>query len=125
MGAKPSPTSGRVSIEILSGGALSKMKLRKRVSDRSRSEVGHVEVEPGQMRQQYVTLLVTHREIVAGTVIEIANPGEVHAVAVDKGARHHRDFRPPVAIVRGTDGDPPRQHDKKQRDRDGWHPPLA
>ena len=28
MGAKPSPTSGRVSIEMLSGGALSKMKLR-------------------------------------------------------------------------------------------------
>jgi hypothetical protein len=28
IGAKPSPTSGRVSMEILSGGLLSKMKLR-------------------------------------------------------------------------------------------------
>src|SRR5262249_21815592 len=28
MGAKPSPTSGRVSMEILGGGALSKMKLK-------------------------------------------------------------------------------------------------
>ena len=28
MGAKPSPTSGRVSMEMVSGGALSKMKLR-------------------------------------------------------------------------------------------------
>ena len=28
MGSKPSPTSGRVSMEMLSGGALSKMKLR-------------------------------------------------------------------------------------------------
>ena len=28
MGAKPSPTSGRVSIEMLNGSALSKMKLR-------------------------------------------------------------------------------------------------
>ena len=77
------------------------------------------------MRQLHLALFVAHREIIPGAVVEIANAGEAHAVAVDECPRHHRDFRPPGTIVRGTDGDPPGDHAEKQRDRDHGHAPLT
>ena len=71
------------------------------------------------MRQLHLALLVAHREIVPAAVVEVAHAGEAHAVAVDERPRHHRDFRPPMAIVRGRDGDPPR--DDTDEDQDQGH----
>ena len=116
MGSKPSSTSGRVSMEMLSGGALSKMKLRN-VSDQPLAPIRHVEIEAGQARQRHLALLIAHREVIPAAVVEVADPGDADAVAVDNHPRHHRDFRSPLAIVRGTDGDPPHDHAEKQRDR--------
>src|ERR1700733_1499346 len=62
-------------------------------------EVGHIEVEGDQVRQQNLPLLIAHREIIPGAVVEVADAGQAHEVAVDDGARHHGDFRPPVAVV--------------------------
>jgi hypothetical protein len=46
---------------------------------------------------------MAYREIIPGSMIEVANTGETHAVAVDECPWHHRDFRSPGTIVRGTE----------------------
>ena len=93
--------------------------------DRPLGEVRYVEVEGDEVRQQDFTLLVPHREIVAGAVVEIADARQAHAVAVDHGPRHDSHFRTPVAIVRGRNGDPPDDHAEKQHGRDDGHAPLT
>ena len=95
------------------------------MSDWPFGKVRYVEIERDQMRQQHVALLVTHREVVPGAVLEIADAGQVHVIAIDRGARHDRDFRSPVAIVRGTDGDPPSHNSEKQHDGQHGHATLA
>ena len=77
------------------------------------------------MRQQHLALLIAHREVVPAAVVEVAHAGDAHAVAIDDRPRHHRDFRPPVAIMRGRNGDPPRDHAEKQHDHDRGHAPPA
>jgi hypothetical protein len=95
----------------------------ERMPDRPFGKIGDVEVESGQVRQFQLTLLVAHREIVSGTIVEVADTGQVHAVAIDHSSRHDCDLRTPVAIVRGTDGDPPCNHAEKQHNRHHGHAP--
>ena len=61
-----------------------------------------------------LALLMTHREIIPAPVVEVTDTGEAHAVTVDDRPRHHGDLRPPVAIVRRGNSDPPRDDGEKQ-----------
>ena len=90
---------------------------QERVSDRPFGKIGHVEIEGFQVRQLHLALLVTHGEIVSAAIVEVADAGEAHAVAIDHRPRHYRDFRPPVAIVRGRMETHHRDHAEKQHDR--------
>ena len=74
----------------------------ERVSDRPLHEVGHVEIESDQVRQQHLALLIAHREIIPAAVVEIAHAGDAHAVAVDDGPRHRP--QPPGDQLRSCEG---------------------
>ena len=87
---------------------------QERVPDGAFHPERHVEVHAGQMRQRHFALLVARREVVPAPIVEIANAGDAHAVAVDDGVRHHRDVAAPIAVVRWQDGGPPRAHDEKE-----------
>jgi hypothetical protein len=95
------------------------------MSDWPLGKVGYVEIERDQVRQQHVALLVTNREVIPGAVLKVADAGQVHVIALDRGARHDGDFRSPVAIVRGMDGDPPSHDSEKQHDGQHGHATLA
>ena len=75
-------------------------------------------------RQPHLALLIAHGEIIPATVVEIADTSDARAVTVDDRPRHHRDFRSPLTIVRGSDGNPPRDHAEKQHDQDHRNVPL-
>jgi hypothetical protein len=72
--------------------------------------VGCVEIHACEVRQLHVALLVPYREIIAIAAVEITEAGEAHPVAVDECPRHQGDFWPPSTIVRGRNGNPPRNH---------------
>jgi hypothetical protein len=76
-------TSGRVS-----GGALSKMKLRKVCPAGPPGKLAHVEIERDQVRQQHVALLVAYREVIPRAVLEIADAGQMHVIANGKPPDH-------------------------------------
>src|SRR5260370_40815058 len=65
------------------------------------------------MGQPYFALLVTHRKVVPAAVVEVADTGDAYAVTIDDHPRHHRHFRPPRAIMRRRDRDPP--HDDYEK----------
>src|SRR5688572_8555849 len=97
----------------------------ERVPDQPLAPVGHVEIKGTQVRELHLALLIAHREIIPGSVVEVADTGKANAVAIDEGPRHHRDLRAPRTIVRGSDGDPPHNHAEKERNHHHGHAPLT
>src|SRR5215472_3929931 len=71
---------------------------KERVPDRPLGKVGNVEVEAFQVRQQNLPILVSDREVVPATVVEVADAGQTHMVAINNGSWHYCDFRSPVPI---------------------------
>src|SRR5262249_61665184 len=88
------------------------------VSDQPLAPVGHEKIESGQMRELHLAVLVTLREIVQASVFEVPDAGDAHTIAVDDCPRHYGDFRSPGSILRGKNGDPPRDDAEKQCDED-------
>jgi hypothetical protein len=70
-------------MEILSGGAMSNVKLRKGVPDRPLGKVGYVKVEAVQVRQRSVPLLIPDREAIPAAVVEVADAGQMDMVWTD------------------------------------------
>src|SRR5215469_8895439 len=66
------------------------------------------------MRQLQLTLLVAYREIIPALVFGVAHSRDADMVPFDHCPRHHSDFWPPWAIMRGRNRDPPRNHAEEQ-----------
>ena len=73
MGAKLSPTSGLVSMEMHDGRRVVEDKTQERVSHWPYLPVGHEEIYRGQMRERYLALFVSHREVIPAAVVKVAD----------------------------------------------------
>ena len=73
----------------------------------------------------HLALFVANRKVIPGAVVEIADPGDTHAVVVDHCPRHDGNFRPPRSMMRWQNRYPPRNHASKQYDEDGECEPAA
>src|SRR5262249_21250845 len=70
--------------------------------------VRYEEVDPGEVRERNLTLLVVRGEIVRRAIVEIAHTGQAYVVAVDDRPRHHGDLGLPLAVLGRRDGEEPR-----------------
>src|ERR1700677_1373056 len=64
-------------------GRIVEKEAQEHMPDRPFDEVRYIEVEGDQVRQQNLPLLIAHREIIPGTVVEVTHTGQAHEVAVD------------------------------------------
>ena len=72
--------------------------------------VGHKKIDPSEMGQRYLSLNVSHREVVSAAVVKVATTRDADIVSIDECLWHHCDFWPPVTIMGRLDADPPDQH---------------